>query len=816
MRLTTLLLCVVSGLLASCAPALAGSEQTLPDGRQWELVSPQTKDGSTIESIAFAGGEIQAAENGDAITYLTSGPFAEPNPEGNLAPGRPQILSNRIAPGVWGSQDIVTPHKNTGVVPLGNGFEYKAFSSDLSAALIEPLGETLLVPPSSRLPQEQTIYMRDDSTGAYQALINENNVKSGAKLGEMFGTTSRIHYDAASPDLKHVVFSSTEDLSTEPFQPAGGSGRLNLYEWSGSAGELGTVRLVSVLPQSQPHGDNGPTVAGGRNNVTRNAVSLDGSRVVWEEGESGRSGGGLFVRDLAKGETVRIDKTPEEVGVELGISFEGANPEDTKIFFVDRRALVKGADEVGRNIGQGIGIGDLYVAELSGKAGALKVTALRDLTLDSREAQGGGHESGSIHGDVIGYGGEATSGGGEPYTVYFADHGVLSSGRGATGVGAVSGANNLYLEHFNGAGWEAPRFIVSLSDEDAPSWGERPGQAGGGASATLVNLTARVSESGRYLAFMSSEPLTGYDNRDAASGVKDEEVFVYDSVSGRLACASCDPSGDRPKGLFDPLAEYEGTLLVDEPGVWRGHWLAGSVPGWMPTLDQSTSRYQSRYLSDAGRLFFDSTDDLTPGAVNGVEDVYEWEPVGVGGCSAGVGGQGVVFEAATGGCVGLVSGGSSSEESVFLDASGAGLGGEDVFFLTVSQLVPGDIDSARDIYDAHECSSVVPCSSGSVSVAPACDDTASCRAAPAVQPGILGAPASATFVGQGNLVGGGQTAGPPAKVGVRRAVRAQKLAKALKACRANGARRRQAACEARAQRRYGRLQAAGRANGRTK
>ena len=63
------------------------------------------------------------------------------------------------------------------------------------------------------------------------------------------------------------------------------------------------------------------------------------------------------------------------------------------------------------------------------------------------------------------------------------------------------------------------------------------------------------------------------------------------------------------------------------------HWLAGSIPGW-DNLRERPATYQPRYLSDSGRLFFDSPDALVPRDTNGLEDVYEYEPEGVGGCTS--------------------------------------------------------------------------------------------------------------------------------------------------------------------------------------
>ena len=53
-------------------------------------------------------------------------------------------------------------------------------------------------------------------------------------------------------------------------------------------------------------------------------------------------------------------------------------------------------------------------------------------------------------------------------------------------------------------------------------------------------------------------------------------------------------------------------------------------------MESTYARYQSRYLSDDGQVFFDSADDLVPQATDGLMDVYEYEPAGVGGEDTGV------------------------------------------------------------------------------------------------------------------------------------------------------------------------------------
>ena len=103
----------------------------------------------------------------------------------------------------------------------------------------------------------------------------------------------------------------------------------------------------------------------------------------------------------------------------------------------------------------------------------------------------------------------------------------------------------------------------------------------------------------------------------------------------RLTCASCDPTGARPVG-----AEYDSATLFDE--LTTEHWgeaaLSGLLPGWTafeePQLNE-IARVQPRYLSNEGRLFFDSDDALVPRDINGTWDVYEYEPEGIGGLRPG-------------------------------------------------------------------------------------------------------------------------------------------------------------------------------------
>jgi hypothetical protein len=245
--------------------------------------------------------------------------------------------------------------------------------------------------------------------------------------------------------------------------------------------------------------------------------------------------------------------------------------------------------------------------------------------------------------------------------------------------------------------------------------------------------------------------------------------------------------------------------LVDRQGVWRERWVAGSVPSW-EVVNLSFARYQPRFLSDSGRVFFDSADGLVSQDTNGVEDVYEYEPVGVGDCSV----SSVTFVVRSGGCVSLMSSGTSGEESAFLDASESG---GDVFFLTSAGLSGLDVDNEFDVYDAHECSVGSPCIGAAGVSSPACVSLDACRDAPSPQPALFGAPASSTFSGPGNPSSGGSpathgavtpcssSAGAPSKACSRK----QNLTKAVTACKRRypHSKPKRSACEQAAEKKYG-------------
>ena len=720
----------------------------LPDGRAWEMVSPPNKQGSGIFALGYEqGDDIQAAADGSGITYGADSPFVV-NPAGSRSLEVTQVISNRVVPGSWATADITTAHDEGPSLPaVGQSAEYKLFSSDLSLGLVAPAGRTPLPP----LPagSEKTIYFRE-ANGAYKALVTSGNVPPGTKFGGNGEVAGAFAFVSASPDLSHVVVNS--QVALEAGAPAAGG----LYEWAG-----GKLQLVSVLPDKERTsqgvlGDHGDEITG----VVRHAISDDGSRVVWE------GAGGLYLRDVARGETVQVDAAEEGLPETSGTShYRTASRDDSRVFFTSGRRLTAGSTSDSE-------LEDRYVFEVTSGAGEPLAGKVRDLT-----AMDGGEDA-SVQG-VIGASEDGSY-------VYFVAGGLLGDARAH----GAEGGHYLYVAHYEaGAGaWSAPKFIAALSAGDGPTWGY-------GDETDLERMTARVAPDGRYLAFMSERSLTGYENRDVNSDVPDEEVFLYDAGSGRVVCASCNPSGGRPLGLR-VNSGFDERLVDYTPDLWTGRWLSGNIPGWT-TSALTKALYQSRYLSDSGRLFFDSADALVPADVNGKEDVYEYEPEGVGSCQGPGHGQSAsaVFDEGIGGCIALISAGTSSEESAFMDASETG---GDVFFLTLSRLAPQDYDTSIDLYDAHECTTAAPCAPEAALTPPPCATGDACKPAPTPQPTLFGAPSSETFSGAGNVVPSGSQ---PA-VTARSAGQAQKLARALKACRKES-RRRRAECKRQARKRYG-------------
>ena len=219
--------------------------------------------------------------------------------------------------------------------------------------------------------------------------------------------------------------------------------------------------------------------------------------------------------------------------------------------------------------------------------------------------------------------------------VYFVSPEQIAPGQG------VDGGVNLYLSTDG-----AIRFVATLDLADP-----------------LFNLPvrerhARMTSDGAKLVFESRAALTGYDNAGHL------EVYLYDSVSGALTCASCRPSGTAPTG--DSFLSLPGTGAA---GVF------GEPPITPANADER-----------GDRVFFNSFDAIVPKDTNGRSDVYQYTVATRTPAS--------------------ISSGISDRDSSYI---GNGADGRDVFFLTADALVPQDRNgSVYKMYDARVDGVVFP------------------------------------------------------------------------------------------------------------
>jgi len=485
-------------------------------------------------------------------------------------------------------------------------------------------------------------------------------------------------------------------------------------------------------------------------------VSADGERVVFAYG------GALYLREnagqepselvtgstqvngeqcseLAKACTVQLDVS-HGLGSSGGGEFWGASADGSRIFFTDQSQLTGDSTAA-------FGKPDLYEYEA-------ETGQLTDITVNVGEPA-----------NVKGVAGVSEDGA----YVYFVAWGVLTGKPNDRGATPEKRSFNLYLYH---AG--ETTFIATLNVGDRPDW------AVSAANAETQSVEFRstvVSPDGGLIAFNSIVPLTGYNNAPAepqdcygtesedAAGKPCNEIFLYDAAADRLSCVSCGRRGSHPTGMAE-LRSAEGT-------------------------------FARRALSGDGSVFFDTPSPLLGQDVNGVYDVYEWSPAGVGECEA----SSATFQVGSDGCLYSLSSGASPEPSYFVDASESG---EDAYFVTSQGLVQSDTDNGLSLYDARVNGGFPP-GAGEVLEGSGCESPEACKPPPSEAPAQL-------FVASSALTASGNLAAPPVPLTptqptVETAVkggltRAQQLAQALRAC-SSRPKRARSRCRAQAYRRYG-------------
>jgi hypothetical protein len=642
------------------------TETELPNGRGYELVSPVAKAGEVFppETLGLLDGTclfaclpgfdlrkmpMQPSPGGGSIAYegqaFGPGTASEAN----------EYLADRAADR-WATEPISKPQYLASSTFAEQSSGYLGFSADLSRGVIFQVRPSL---SPAAPPEYANLYLWQRGGSVTPLLTQAPPHRPG---GLEPASSFIVIYGGANggagntPAFSHVVFQANDALTAEvplvaPSAPQVAADERNLYEWVD-----GQLRLVNVLPDNTTAAPDA-VLGSGRllspNPVNEgpdlsHAISEDGSRIFWTD----RATGQVYVRK----DGIVTAAIPDSGGF-LTAAADGS------------RVLMSS--------------GHLYDTTTA------IPTEVADLTANLGGFQG------------------ALGAGEDLARIYFVDTEVLA-GANRENKSPTSGENNLYLWE-QGSPTSQTTFLATLSSNDN-SIGQLGLFGDWRPSATL--RTAQVTPDGRYLAFTSVEPLTEYNNnqkegkiclgKGSTTGLTAcTEVFEFDAREATLACASCNPSTERPRGYANLSVLFDGGRddILPPP----------------------------RNLTANGRLFFESQDTLLTQDTNGqTQDLYQWEPFAPG-CNRPAG------------CLALISTGHSPNDSHFVNATPSG---DDVFFTTRERLVQSDRDDLLDLYDARvgggfEEGEAISCS----------EET--CRGA-LPPPPIQQDPASATFVGPGN------------------------------------------------------------------
>jgi hypothetical protein len=696
-------LAVMMGSLALLAPASAPAagcpnEQlrdenrstSLPDCRAYEQVTPVEKGGGVFSPI-----------------FMGMGPG-----------GVPSLVADSTA-AIDGLQDnYSTVGANYSIVRGASGWVTSAMpmpASEYQAALVGSQSSLLATSADGQSglwlerrlswPENRADLFVTRPGGAIEdvgAVIPPNAPIPASGTQEILTTFLSLQVVGWSSDLSHILYRQKKHFwgfdETEEGRIADNS---SLYELVGTGNEH--PMLVGVDEEGKLISKCG-TVLGSEKaegSAEGTAVSGDGETVFFTalDGQGCSGVNELYARignGQADARTVAISEPSKadcqacdtEPGVQSEATFEGASADGSKVFFETSQPLL-GDD----------GTPNLYEYDFDAPAGERVVRVSGgDSTVSDPVAEVEGH---------------AVAVSQDGSHVYFVARGVLTTNSNGQGQTAQAGANNLYVFERD-AEYPAGRteFIADLSALDAGLWkvpakdiAENPERSEGKSS---------VTPDGRFLVFASvTEHLTPDDASTA------QQVFEYGAQTGSLVRVSIGQDGYNDNGNTDVA----------------GASLPSGTPGLAVTADGSY-------------VFFQSTDGLTPQALN--HQFIGEAPEHLGATTGPPVFANNVYEY-HGGETYLISDGrdvsQTPDHSLISDVEllGTDESGADVLFTTVDQLVPQDVDTSLDVYDAR-----VDGGFPAPTVAPECAGEA-CQGQLSPAPVLL-SPGSEFQVGGGNLV----------------------------------------------------------------
>jgi hypothetical protein len=353
-----------------------------------------------------------------------------------------------------------------------------------------------------------------------------------------------------SANGSHFIFGSDEKFETA------GAVSGSIYDRNL---DDGTTQVVSTTPA-------GVAIAGGE--VAELDLSADGSKIVVGKRISTDSSGNDYWHLYMHVGTAAasVDLTP---GTTTGVLFDGVSADGSRVFMTTKDKLLVGDTDVSA---------DIYEAAVTGSSVALRMVSneagapSNDDTCsppelpDTWNAASGDGKCGAVA--IAGGGGVAAGDG----TFYFLSPEQLDGSQG------IQNQPNLYVVLPGGD----PRFVGTIDSSLGATAIDNPAIVHGvQQSGTHSYGDFQVSPDGRFAAFNSDVPLTGFLTLGHG------EIYRYDSVTDTLRCPSCAPSGAVPS--TDTSLPLHGLALADD-----------------------------------GRVFFTSRESYALRDTNDKADAYEW------------------------------------------------------------------------------------------------------------------------------------------------------------------------------------------------
>jgi hypothetical protein len=774
----------------------------VPAERGYELVTPANRQGGgdmfaepEVNNLITNSNVGEPAESGEGFLLETRSSFGE----FPFAVGQLYTFTRELARGQWSDTSLASRSLATqrpeGSPLVALDLSLVAFDDGVGSTLDEGglQVESLLGPPGARSVCEGAVSLRAATgDGCYIDLHKQapvHNVQEEHEAATLFVGGSR--------DLSHVVLEGSSPSICHGGEVQHGD---VLCEWAGGYevledGEAAvTLKLVNVKPESEsePRFKCGASLGAASqedsDGTQQGAVSADGSRVFFtapdpaaenqgtgcwngeqaEEEEGPKDSPQLYAR-VDETSTLEVSapdprvKEARHAPLLYPAAYMGASEDGSQAFFLTKTWLTENHPE-GHDA-------ELYEWEAEGAGGCVQASSTYNPASRgclTRVSVGESAKEGAGVSFV-----PAVSADGS--TVYFTAFAALTSG--STQYTPVTenenGPVNVYRYDAKSASVSYVARVDSLDTDHQAACANRLGGVLGDAG-PCTELNWYATPDGRYLLFDASLPIEGYNavaggcGEPVLPGVggfgdgRCAELYRYDAEAGKnggqaIVCVSC------------------GSTAADAEGNAE---FARSAP-------EGPALSGVRGMSDNGEyVFFDSRAALVSQATNHTLDTYQWH-------------EDLDAHART---LSLIGSGSDPAPTFFLGYSPSPSAptqqareGGSVFIGTHARLVPQDTNSVGIIYDARVCEPESPC------IKPPPGETARCEGGSCQIPPAAPADPTATLLPPS----ASESLPPPPKRETAAETSAKDLSEALKACKKNRAKKRRAACEKQARKRYG-------------